>query len=147
MSHNLAAIAQPRTARNYTSASAAATAGNPIDATGFDRCMVVYCFGSAAGDSTFTAAISKSTTSNGTYTAVTGASFTLVASSTGYSSKNVSIDFAVDGSNPFYKTVDTSGVAAIEVFAVALLYRGVHNPWTASGAALGQNLAAYSVIV
>jgi len=144
MSHNISAEAQPRIASYYH--SAAATISGPVmDASGYDRVLFIYMFGTAGGAATFNGGISKSTTSNGTFTAVTGASFATntFLLTTGYSNRCAFIDCPVDPANPFMKCVDTIATSTIECSVAALMYRGTHaNPWTMTGNAAGGMVVA-----
>lgn len=107
--------------------TAATHTGNTIDGTGYDRAMFILALGSGAGASTMTFAISKSATSNGTYTEVTGASFVSFSSTATITNRCAQMDIAIDPAKPWMEVVDTVGTATLDGACICLLYKGTRN--------------------
>ena len=104
--------------------TAAAHSGLTIDGTGYDRAAFIMAIGSGAGASTMIFAISKSATSAGTYTAVTGASFVSFSSTATVTSRCAIMDIPVDPAQPWMRTIDTVGTATLDGACICLLYKG-----------------------
>jgi len=115
---------EPVVAITPATQTAAAHSGVTVDATGYDRALFILALGSGAGASTMIFALSKSATSAGTYTAVTGASFVSFSSTATITNRCAMMDVPVDPAQPWFKTIDTVGTATLDGACIALLYKG-----------------------
>ncbi len=122
--HTLIYNVEPVVAIIPATMSAAAHTGLTIDGTGYDRAAFIMMTGSGAGASTMIFAISKSASSAGTYTEVTGASFVSFSSTATVTSRCAIMDIPVDPTKPWMKTIDTVGTATLDGACLCLLYRG-----------------------
>jgi len=94
-----------------------------VDATGFSRVCFMIQTGAMQALCKIEMSATESATSTGTYTKISGAELTDIASTAG-ASKVYIIDVPVSGSKPYLKLRGTCGTARGYASAVAYLYRG-----------------------
>lgn len=107
-----------------------ALTGIAIDATGYSRARFVFHFGANDNTAALSAAgVYASSTSGGTYTAISGAALAAVSSGV-LGSKIMVIDTAIPTARPWLKVSGTITLNTIGVSVSAQLYDNVSNPPT-----------------
>ena len=119
--------------------SSAAITATAVDASGgFDRARHVIQLGAFGATSTFDAEVLESAATGGTYTKITGADMTVLAS-TG-AGKTIIIDVPVNSAKPFQKLRGTAGVSTVALAATCDLYNGSRTLPTADDSAVAENV-------
>jgi hypothetical protein len=121
--HTLLYNVEPVVAITPAVQTAAAHTGNVIDGTGYDRAAFVMMVGSSPGAATMVFQVSKSATSNGTFTVATGASFVSFSSTATITNRCAIMDIPVDPAKPHMKVIDTVGTATLDGACLCLLYK------------------------
>ena len=110
-----------------------------VDASaGFDRVCHIIQLGAFGATGTFDAEVLESAETGGTYTKITGADMTVLAS--GGAGKTVIIDVPVNSAKPFQKLRGTAGVSTVGLAAIALMYNGSRTLPTADASTVAENV-------